>query len=47
MTGVDKGGFWVRNPHMTKPPFVDGSGFISYTRAGHLFGHSEAPPHDR
>jgi hypothetical protein len=43
--GYGKGGFWVRNPDMTKPPFVDGNSFIRYTRAEKLFGHSEAPPH--
>jgi hypothetical protein len=43
IAGVDKGGFWVRNPDMTKPPFVDGNSFIPLRRARRLFGVSEAP----
>lgn len=31
--GYGKGGFWVRNPDMTKPPFTDHNSFISFTRA--------------
>jgi hypothetical protein len=42
IAGHGKGGFWVRNPDMTRPPFVDGNSFIGYTRAEKLFGHSEA-----
>ncbi len=32
-----KGGFRVRNPDMTKPPFVDHNGFISFRKALVLF----------
>jgi hypothetical protein len=35
--GYGKGGFWVRNPDMTKPPFVDDRSFISFARAKVLF----------
>ena len=42
--GYGKGGFWVRNPDMTKPPFVDHNSFISFRKAKVLFtpqrGHS-------
>jgi hypothetical protein len=26
--GYGKGGFWVRNPDMTRPPFVDHNSFL-------------------
>lgn len=35
--GYGKGGFWVRNPDMTKPPFVDHNSFISFRKAMVLF----------
>jgi hypothetical protein len=35
--GSGKGGFWVRNPDMTKPPFADEHGFVSIARARMLF----------
>jgi hypothetical protein len=35
--GYDKGGFWVRNPDMTKPPFADHNSFISFRKAKVLF----------
>jgi hypothetical protein len=35
--GYGKGGFWVRNPDMTKPPFVDHNSFISFRKAKVLF----------
>jgi hypothetical protein len=35
--GYGKGGFWVRNPDMTKPPFVDHNSFISCRKAKMLF----------
>ena len=35
--GYGKGGFWVRNPDMTKPPFVDQNSFISFRKAEKLF----------
>ena len=31
--GYGKGGFWVRNPDMTRPPFVDGNSFIAFRKA--------------
>jgi len=36
--GYGKGGFWVRNPDMTKPPFVDHNrSFIPFRKAKVLF----------
>jgi hypothetical protein len=35
--GYGKGGFWIRNPDMTKPAFVDHNSFISFARAKVLF----------
>jgi hypothetical protein len=35
--GYGKGGFWVRNPDMTRPPFVDHNSFISFRNAKMLF----------
>jgi len=35
--GYGKGGFWVRNPDTTKPPFVDHNSFISFRKAKMLF----------
>jgi hypothetical protein len=35
--GYGKGGFWVRNPDITKPPFVDHNSFISSRKAKVLF----------
>jgi hypothetical protein len=35
--GYGKGGFWVRNPDMTKPPFADHNSFVSFRRAKLLF----------
>jgi hypothetical protein len=32
-----RGGFWVRNPDMTRPPFVDEHSFISFKKAKLLF----------
>jgi hypothetical protein len=43
IAGVDKGGFWVRNPDMSKPPFVDENSFVPLRRARRLFGDAEAP----
>jgi hypothetical protein len=37
IVGYGKGGFWVRNPDMTKPPFADHNGFISFRKAKMLF----------
>jgi hypothetical protein len=39
--GYTKGGFWVRNPDMTKPPFADENSFIAFRKAKVLF------PNDR
>jgi hypothetical protein len=36
--GYGKGGFWVRNPDMTKPAFTDHNGFLSFRKANVLFG---------
>jgi hypothetical protein len=41
--GYGKGGFWVRNPDMTKPPFVDGNSFIAFRAAKLLFLPGERP----
>jgi hypothetical protein len=35
--GYGKGGFWVRNPDMTKPTFADGNSFVSFHKASVLF----------
>ena len=35
--GYGKGGFWVRNPDMTRPPFVDHNGFLPFREARKLF----------
>jgi hypothetical protein len=35
--GYGKGGFWVRNPDMTKPTFVDHNSFLSFSKAKVLF----------
>ena len=39
-----KGGFRVRNPDMTKPPFVDHSSFISFRKALVLFTYDRRFP---
>ncbi len=31
--GCAKGGFWVRNPDITKPPFVDTHSFVAFRKA--------------
>jgi hypothetical protein len=35
--GYGKGGFWVRNPDLTKPFFADENSFISFRKAKMLF----------
>ena len=35
--GHGKGGFWVRNPDMTRPPFADRHSFVSFRKAKLLF----------
>lgn len=35
--GYGKGGFWVRNPDMTKPAFADHNSFLSFRQAKLLF----------
>ena len=35
--GYGQGGFWVRNPDMTKPAFADYNSFISFRKAEVLF----------
>jgi hypothetical protein len=35
--GYGKGGFWVRNPDMTRPAFVDHDSFIAFRKAKLLF----------
>ena len=35
--GYGKGGFWVRNPDLTRPPFADGNSFVSFRKAKVLF----------
>jgi hypothetical protein len=38
--GYATGGFWVRNPDMTRTPFVDDRSFISFRMANMLFTSS-------
>ena len=35
--GYGKGGFWVRNPDMTKPACADENSFVSFRKAKVLF----------
>jgi hypothetical protein len=35
--GYGKGGFWVRNPDMTKPAFAVHNSFVSFKQAKVLF----------
>lgn len=42
--GYNKGGFWVRNPDMTKPPFVDHRSFISFRKARAFFTAESGSP---
>jgi hypothetical protein len=35
--GYGKGGFWVRNPDMTKPAFADHNSFLPFRKAKVLF----------
>jgi hypothetical protein len=42
--GYAKGGFWVRNPDMTKPPFADHNSFISFRKAIVLFPPERRQP---
>ena len=42
--GYNKGGFWVRNPDMTKPPFADHNSFISFRKAKVLFPPERRQP---
>src|SRR4051812_41955459 len=41
INGCGERGFWVRNADLTKPPFVDARGFISYAKAKLLFQEKE------
>ena len=43
IAGEAKGGLWVRNPDMTKPPFVDGNSFVSFARARKLCEKASCP----
>ena len=42
--GYTKGGFWVRNPDMTRPPFVNEHSFISFRKAKVLFTPERTHP---
>ncbi len=42
--GYGKGGFWVRNPDMTKPAFADGNSFVSIRKAKVLFTPERGHP---
>ena len=44
MIGYGKGGFWVRNPDMTRPPFADHNSFISFRKAKVLFPPERREP---
>jgi hypothetical protein len=35
--GYGRGGFWVRNPDMSIPPFADHRSFVSFRKARLLF----------
>lgn len=37
IVGYGKGGFWVRNPDMTRASFADHNSFVSFQRAKALF----------
>jgi hypothetical protein len=47
--GYGKGGFWVRNADMSRPPFVDERSFVSFARARKLCekGHAPSRRHPR
>ena len=42
--GYTKGGFWVRNPDMTRPAFVDHDSFIAFRKAKVLFPPERRQP---
>ena len=44
IVGYRKGGFWVRNPDMTKPPFVNEHSFIAFRKAKVLFPPERRQP---
>jgi hypothetical protein len=44
IVGYGKGGFWVRNPDMTKPPFADEHSFIAFRKAKVLFTAERTQP---
>ena len=44
IVGYGKGGFWVRNPDMTKPAFTDHNSFISFRKAMMLFTNDRRFP---
>jgi hypothetical protein len=37
--GYGQGGFWVRNPDMTRPAFAGEDSFVSFRKAKVLFTH--------
>ena len=42
--GYGQGGFWVRNPDMTRPAFADENSFVSFRKAKVLFTHERRFP---
>jgi hypothetical protein len=42
--GYGKGGFWVRNPDMTRPAFADENSFVSFREAKVLFTNERRLP---
>jgi hypothetical protein len=44
IVGYGKGGFWVRNPDMTRPPFADEHSFLSFRKAKVLFTNDRRFP---
>ena len=44
IVGYGKGGFWVRNPDMTKPPFADEHSFLAFRKAKVLFPPERRQP---
>lgn len=43
INGCGKGGFWVRNPDMTRPIFVDKNSFIRFAEAKRLIAKEFRP----
>jgi hypothetical protein len=44
IVGYGKGGFWVRNPDLTRPPFADEHSFLAFRKAKVLFPPERRQP---